>query len=155
MNDRPRTTLELVPFFCRLALGGLFIFAGIAKLQSLQLFVFSVNAFKILPEHLVIPVAFAIPWTEVLAGLLLVLGLWSRSAALLAGAMLLGFVLGIASVMARGMDVKCSCFGKFEWPCTGNVGWCQILRNSAMIALALPVLIRGSGPCALTPEPRR
>jgi uncharacterized membrane protein YphA (DoxX/SURF4 family) len=83
---------------------------------------------------------------------MLVLGLWARGAAGVIVAMLLAFIAGVISVILRGIDTKCSCFGDIEWPCTGGVGWCQVVRNMIMIGLALPVFIWGPGPLALDRE---
>ncbi|MFO0832167.1 MAG: MauE/DoxX family redox-associated membrane protein [Phycisphaerales bacterium] len=132
----------------RLLLGGLFVLAGSLKLQDPQAFLFAIKGFKILPPHLAYTMAFVIPSVEIVAGTMLVLGLWSRAAALVLAALLVSFILGILNVLAHGYDTKCSCFGKVEWPCTGGVGWCQIIRNLAMMALALPIFLWDAGACS-------
>jgi uncharacterized membrane protein YphA (DoxX/SURF4 family) len=93
--------------------------------------------------------AYVIPWTEIIAGTCLVLGLWARASAGVITAMLTAFIAGVVSVILRGIDTKCSCFGELEWPCTGGVGWCQVIRNCVMIALAIPVFIWGAGSLAV------
>ncbi len=142
---------------CRLLLGGLFVFAGTLKLMSPQLFADAIGGFKIFTghrEHFIPFLAYAIPWTEVVAGFLLIIGAWSRAAALILSLMLLGFIAGILGVIFRGLDTKCSCFGKIEWPCNvlqpdGGIGWCQVVRNVLMIAMAVPILKWGPGPLAV------
>ena len=86
-----------------------------------------------------------LPWIELIAGGMLILGLWGRAACLVLVGLLVVFIAGIANVPMHGYDTKCSCFGKVEWPCTGGVGWCQITRNLVMIAMGMPVLLWGSG----------
>jgi uncharacterized membrane protein YphA (DoxX/SURF4 family) len=93
--------------------------------------------------------AYVIPWTEVIAGTLLVLGLWARASATVIVSMLVAFIGGVLSVIARDIDAKCSCFGSIEWPCTGGVGWCQVIRNVVMIAMAVPILRWGAGSVAV------
>jgi putative oxidoreductase len=144
----PRTHGWL-PLVTRILLGGLFVFAGSIKLQSPQLFAFAIGAFKILPDHLIALSAFVVPWTEIIAGLCLITGFWGRAAALVIGGMLVVFLAGILSVIVRGLDVKCTCFGKFEVPCVGPVGWCHVARNSVMLAMAVLVIWKGSGSLAL------
>jgi uncharacterized membrane protein YphA (DoxX/SURF4 family) len=138
---------------CRIALGGLFIFAGTMKLMKPQGFADSIMGFKMLnPDtqgHLIITMAYVIPWTEVIAGTLLVLGLWARASATVIVSMLVAFIGGVLSVIARDIDAKCSCFGSIEWPCTGGVGWCQVIRNVVMIAMAVPILRWGAGSVAV------
>jgi uncharacterized membrane protein YphA (DoxX/SURF4 family) len=99
--------------------------------------------------HLIITMAYVIPWTEVIAGTLLVLGLWARASATVIVSMLVAFIGGVLSVIARDIDAKCSCFGSIEWPCTGGVGWCQVIRNVVMIAMAVPILRWGAGSLAV------
>jgi uncharacterized membrane protein YphA (DoxX/SURF4 family) len=143
-------------FPARVLLGGLFVFAGVMKLTSPQLFVQAIAAFKLnIPDHLLILLTFVVPWTEILAGTALALGLWARSSALLIALMLLGFIGGIASVLIRKMDVHCSCFGSFEIPCTGPVGPCHLIRNTVLLALAGIVLAWGPGPLAIDRESAR
>lgn len=55
--------------------------------------------------------AVTLPWIELLAGLLLILGVWRREAALLCGLLLLSFVLAVGSTLWRGIDIQnCGCF---------------------------------------------
>jgi putative oxidoreductase len=139
-------------FVVRVLLGALFIFAGVMKLRDIQHFVQAVGAFKIIPEgaeHLQVLTAFVVPWIEILAGLMLVLGWWTRAAALTISLMLATFIVGIGSVIARDLDVKCTCFGKFEIPCDGPIGWCHIVRNSVLLVGTLLILVKGAGRLAL------
>lgn len=143
---------------CRLALGGLFIFAAYMKLKSPQSFAISVKAFDIFDastDHLTILTTFVVPWTEMVAGVLLVIGLWTRASALVLSAMLVVFIAGITSVLYRKMDVACGCFGKFEWPCRGNLGMCQIGRDLVMLAMGVVVVLKGPGPLAIDRQSNR
>jgi uncharacterized membrane protein YphA (DoxX/SURF4 family) len=55
--------------------------------------------------------AVTLPWIELLAGLLLLLGVWRREAALLCALMLLAFILAVGSALWRGIDLQnCGCF---------------------------------------------
>jgi uncharacterized membrane protein YphA (DoxX/SURF4 family) len=131
---------------CRLVLGGLFLLAAGLKLSDPQAFAGAVKAFRIVPLDTVPYVTFAIPWSETVFGLALVLGFWSRSAALGLGILLLGFITGMGVVLARGEVVECGCFGKFFG---SRVGPESILRNVVFLALAAPVALRGGGALSL------
>jgi uncharacterized membrane protein YphA (DoxX/SURF4 family) len=144
--------IGLLATLVRVVLGGLFIFAAVIKLRNPQLFVQGVMAFKILPDHLAHLAAFVVPWMELLAGIALVLGLWARAGAVLLGAMLLAFIGGMISVIARDMDVTCSCFGKFEIPCSGAIGACHLARNSVLFAMAAFIALVGPGSLAIDRE---
>jgi uncharacterized membrane protein YphA (DoxX/SURF4 family) len=146
----------------RLVLGGLFLFAASVKLSDPQGFFDSVHAFR-LPAyftqnlglnlgdvaHLERLATFVVPWLELLAGLALVFGYATRGAALVLSALLLFFLFGIYTVLARKMDVTCGCFGKFEIPCRGAIGWCHVGRNSVLLVFGLMVLFGGPGRFAL------
>ena len=78
---------------------------------------------------------FVLPWMELIAGVLLLAGVWTcrrrghRR-------MLVAFIFGIISVIYREMDVSCGCFGKYEIPCKGSLGVCHLIRNSVLLAMA-------------------
>ncbi|HYE62235.1 MAG TPA: DoxX family protein [Phycisphaerales bacterium] len=148
---------------CRVVLGGLFIVAGVMKLRDPQGFAEAIAAFKLIPEradYLTVFTAFAMPWIELLAGAFLVIGLWARASALLIGALLVAFIVMIASVLIRikmgvQLSVSCTCFGELEWPCGETLGMCQIWRDVVLLAMAVPVLVWGPGPLAIDRESTR
>jgi uncharacterized membrane protein YphA (DoxX/SURF4 family) len=159
MNDKPPAApIGWLVLLTRIVLGGLFVFAACMKLASPQAFAISVKAFDLIDrsaDHLTILTTFAVPWTEMIAGTVLILGLWARAAAFVLSALLLIFIVGIASVLYRHMDVACGCLGKFEWPCRGNLGFCQIGRDVVMLAMGLLVILKGPGPLAIDRESKR
>lgn len=154
MTRAPSPAASVGLLALRVALGALFVFAAYVKLRDPQLFAFSVAAFKILPDSLAALATFAIPWTEAVAGVALVLGVWARATSVLLMALLGAFIAGIVSVLARGMNVHCGCFGKFEIPCTGPVGLCHVARNVVLFGLAGTVAWAGPGIAALLPDRR-
>ncbi|MCC6951373.1 MAG: DoxX family membrane protein, partial [Phycisphaerales bacterium] len=86
MNERP-TAIGWLVFPLRLILGGLFMLAGYLKLSAVPVFAGAILGFKMdLPDHIVIGSAFVVPWVEIIAGAMLVLGFWTRAAAALIGA---------------------------------------------------------------------
>lgn len=129
----------------RLALAAVFGLAGVVKLSDPQAFAFSVKAFKILPDHLATLAVFVFPWLEVLCAALLVLGVWTRSAALVSALQLAAFIGAIASVLARGLSVECGCFGKYDLFCSGPLGMCNIAQNAGFLAVALVLVVFGGG----------
>lgn len=155
--------LLIVPL--RVALGGLFCIAAVSKLQEPQTFAEAIKAFKVVDHialgHLIATAAFVIPWVELIAGAALVLGLWSRAAALTIALALAAFIAGLVSVIARGIDASCSCFGNLNLFCLSAVGACQVIRNSVMLLPAVYLVWRGGGRIALdalidrSPDPDR
>ncbi len=162
--------LSVVAPLVRIALGGLLIFSGWMKLGiydfaflkdlapgffplrvlSPQDFAFSINGFKMgLPDELTRFLAYTIPWGEMFIGLAIFAGLWARSACWLAILMLASFTAGIISVITRGLDVNCPCFGAIKLFCSGAIGPCHVVRNSGFMAAAAFILWVGSGPLSV------
>lgn len=133
----------------RVATAGLFAWAAYEKLKSPRNFYFNIKGFEVFrggAVRLIEPLAFMVPWTELVCAAALLLGLWARSAAIVLGAMLLAFIGAIASVLIRGLHVECGCFGDFAALCPpGAVGWCNIGQNAMLFAIALPVMLWGPG----------
>lgn len=139
----------------RVLLGAIFVLAGYLKIEDPQAFAFAIKGFKILPDHLIVSAAFVLPCIEILAGVLLIVGLWARSAAIVIFLMLLAFTAGQFSVIQRGLDVKCTCFGNLEWPCSGAIGTCHLVRNSVLMLMAIVAATLGPGPLAIDRHPQR
>ncbi len=95
----------------RLVLAGVFLWAGTAKIGDLAASVRAVRAFELLPEALARPVGYGLPVVEIAIGVLLLLGLLTRYAAVTAFLLMAAFVVGIAAAWARGLSIDCGCFG--------------------------------------------
>lgn len=80
------------PFFVRVTLGAYFVLAGFAKLEDLPSFIAEVQGFNMLPSHLATLFAILLPYLEIIAGALLVLGMWTTLAAMITSMLLAAFV---------------------------------------------------------------
>jgi uncharacterized membrane protein YphA (DoxX/SURF4 family) len=128
----------------RLLAGGALALAGVLKAtRDPKVFALSVDAFGILPAGLVPAVAHFLPWFEILVGMALVLGWWSRQAALLVAGTYLVFTVAVAGVVVQGRSIDCGCFaGLFG---SGAVGWQTVGRNAVFLAASAVVLVMGGG----------
>jgi uncharacterized membrane protein YphA (DoxX/SURF4 family) len=127
-------------------LGGFFVYASLDKIWSPAAFARIVYQWQVVgpvPSNLV---AVTLPWVELLAGLLLLLGVWRREAALVVALLLVVFLAAAGSVMARGIDVEnCGCVSVATaepgsaWPpaWTKGVGWFLVTRNLVLLGVAL------------------
>jgi uncharacterized membrane protein YphA (DoxX/SURF4 family) len=152
-----------VHLLLRLALGGFFVFASLDKIASPATFARIVYQWQVIgpvPSNLV---AVTLPWVELVAGLLLVAGVWKRESALVIALMLVVFIVAAGSVMARGIDVaNCGCVSLAKtgaasaWPpaWTKGVGWFLVCRNVVLLAAAL-VLAFPTPSLRLSPAPDR
>jgi uncharacterized membrane protein YphA (DoxX/SURF4 family) len=108
MAGRAHEWLGLV---ARLVSGGVWIVAGALKVTDPAGSTAAVRGYELLPGSLVEPVGLALPAVELVVGLALVAGVFTRGAALISAVLFLAFIIGIASVWARGIEIDCGCFG--------------------------------------------
>jgi uncharacterized membrane protein YphA (DoxX/SURF4 family) len=111
-TDKVKNLLSsaLMQFLFRLVLGGIFIYASLDKIAHPLEFAKTIENYKVLPDFLITLPALILPWLELLAGFLLISGLWTRSAAWLLSLLLLAFILALGVNAFRGIDVSCGCF---------------------------------------------
>lgn len=100
-----------VGLVARLILGGVFLVAGALKVTTPEAMAKATQAYQLLPHDLAAYVGYALPTIEIILGLLLVLGLFTRTAAVLTSLLVLAFIIGIAQAWARGLTIDCGCFG--------------------------------------------
>ena len=95
----------------RLVVGCVWILAGGLKLTHVAESIDAVRAYRILSPQVAEWVGTGLPAIELVVGLALVLGVMTRGAAVVSVLLLAVFVVGIASVWARGIRIDCGCFG--------------------------------------------
>jgi uncharacterized membrane protein YphA (DoxX/SURF4 family) len=98
----------------RLALGGVFLYAGILKAANPQAFADSIATFKMLPPQLVNIVALGLPPFEILLGLMLLSGWKVRPPSLAVAGLAIVFGIALGQALFRGLAVYCGCFGSGE-----------------------------------------
>jgi putative oxidoreductase len=126
--------MKLLARAARFLLGATFLWASVTKVPDMAAFAESVANYRIVPPALVPVVAAAVVGVEIAAGVALILNVWARAAALLLAALLAVFTVGLASALARGIDLACGCFGG-----TDAATWWTVLRDVALLAWALGV----------------
>ncbi|MCA9303458.1 MAG: DoxX family membrane protein [Phycisphaerales bacterium] len=143
----------LLQFPLRVGLGGVFCLAAWTKMGDIQSFAEAIKGFKVLDakthEHLIINAAFTMPWVEMIAGVLLVLGMWTRASAAVVALMLVVFMAALLHVIFNDVPADCSCFGDLSVVCPSTVGWCQVIRDVVLLAPAVYLIWRGGGKLGL------
>jgi putative oxidoreductase len=102
---------SFLTFIVRIVLGGLFLISGIAKVLDPIRFLFTLRDFRLFPGIIEPWLALFLPWFEVVLGLFMVLGLFLRTCSLLLGILNVTFMAAILSVIVRGIEIDCGCFG--------------------------------------------
>jgi uncharacterized membrane protein YphA (DoxX/SURF4 family) len=115
------------------------------KIVDPAAFALDIATYQILPIELVNLMAIVLPWLELTAALMLLVGFRARAASLLMTGMMLMFTLAVSLALARGLDMSCGCFasqGINEDP----VSWRTILRDATWLALSVYVLLFDHAP---------
>ena len=125
---------DIVGLLARLAVGGVFIYAGLIKaLAPAEEFGYAIESYKILNAQLSLWAAYTAPWLELYAGLLLAAGVFTRLSAAFSGAMLLFFEAMLGQAWLRGLPItSCGCFGSGY----GNSLAYEFTQNLVFLALA-------------------
>lgn len=140
----PRVQLAL-----RLLLGAVFVYASLDKIAHPAGFAKAVYQWQVGGPVASNLVAVTLPWVELVAGALLILGAWRREAALVIALMLVVFLVAAGSVLARGIDVEnCGCVSVSEsavpsaWPPAWmrGVGWYLVVRNLVLLGAAIAIV---------------
>jgi putative oxidoreductase len=138
----------------RIALGGAFCYAAWMKLNDVQSFAEAIKGFKVVNvdthEHLIVIGAYTMPWVEMIAGVLLALGLFTRAASATIALLLIAFMAALMHVIFDdSISADCSCFGDVKLVCGSSVGWCQVIRDLVMLVPCVYLIWRGGGHLSL------
>jgi uncharacterized membrane protein YphA (DoxX/SURF4 family) len=141
--------VKVVDLILRIIMGGIFIASAIAKIGNVQVshahgihfsavpdlatFAQAVVNYHVPPRALANLVAITLPWIELLAGGLLLCGIWKRASALVITASMVVFLAAIGWALAHGYDIRCGCFGTVD---ARKVGAIALLEDAAMLAMA-------------------
>lgn len=130
MSPRVRAAAILL---ARLGLGGLLIFAGLAKARAPGAFATEIANYQLAPA-LAPWLAATLPAIELVVGLALMAAprAWRQAAALGAATLLIAFTVAVGSAYFRGINIDCGCFGTGGGPIT----LLTLLRNLFLLGTA-------------------
>ena len=114
-------------------LGAVFIVSGVTKMIAIQQW--RAQAADLGVSGLVVA---GLPYAELGIGALLVAQIARRPVAIVAGVVLVAFTTLLAVRLSQGRRPPCACFGGLS---SKPIGWTNIARNTAFIALAALVAL--------------
>jgi len=154
MQSSPFNFRRLVIWIGRLVVGGIFIYAGYAKIflpnfipsplfalkfsiaTNLSNFAMQVESYKLLSPGGVSFVAHTLPFAEIILGLLVLIGWHLRIWASMITLIMLGFLTVVTRAYLLHMEINCGCFATPE-PLNGYT----VLRDSALAALCIAMTV--------------
>jgi uncharacterized membrane protein YphA (DoxX/SURF4 family) len=119
----------------RVYVGGVFIAASIYKIIYPAEFAETLASYQLAPFWAVHLLALIMPWIELICGVLLLLGLRTKAAALIVAALLTLFCVAILAALLREIPIGCGCFSSVEEP----LGWGTLLRDLIWLAMTLQI----------------
>jgi uncharacterized membrane protein YphA (DoxX/SURF4 family) len=141
---------DVLGLLARFGLAAIWFISGIAKAVDPRTTLVAVRAYQLFPDFVAELLAAVLPYFEIALGLLLLLGLATRLAAVLSAVLLVAFIAGVISAAARGLSIDCGCFGG-----GGDVGsdqtayTAEILRDLGFLLLAGYLVGRPSTPLSV------
>lgn len=154
MQSSPLNVRRAIIWIGRLVLGGIFIYAGYSKAflpntnfwpyfvlkfslsMNIANFATQVEAFKMLPAWGVQFVAHTLPFTEIVVGVLVVIGWRLRIWASLLTILMLGFFSAVFHAYLLHMNINCGCFATPE-----PIDLKKVLEDAALSGLAMLMTI--------------
>ncbi len=134
MKSLPAFRDKLLPIALRWILGGVFIVAGVPKILQPGEFAVAISNYRLLPHEWINLVAITLPWIEVIAGLMLIVGAWVRASAVVVLGMMVMFVTVIAYALARGLNIECGCFGTVAGR---KIGLMSLATDAALLGMSV------------------
>ena len=134
---------DIVGTVARLGLAAVFLVSGVLKAIDPDATYVAVRAYDLLPKLAVALVAGALPWLEIVIGLLLLVGIATRAVAVASAVLLLGFMVGVTQAWARGLSIDCGCFGGGGAVDPGQTTYGrELLRDAGFLLLAGWLVVR-------------
>ncbi|HEY1974936.1 MAG TPA: MauE/DoxX family redox-associated membrane protein [Candidatus Baltobacteraceae bacterium] len=133
--------MKAAVFVVRILVGGLLLATGILKVGHPAELAAAIAGFRLLGAGAIGPMALALPYVELLLGIYLIVGLFTRIVAIVCAAQFAVYAAAIGSAVVRHIPAACGCFGPgdaavADWP---HVAFDLVLAfASAFIAYAAP-----------------
>jgi uncharacterized membrane protein YphA (DoxX/SURF4 family) len=135
--------IDVITLVARIALGVVFVYASWFKIVDPYEFAINIATYQILPDPYVNVLAITLPWLELVTGILLVAGAFSREASLTVAGMLVMFIVAILIAMSKDLKISCGCFASEA--AAADIGWPKVIEDAVMLAVAGWVVAWGAG----------
>lgn len=126
---------QLALLLLRVGLGLFFLVVGLIKVRDLNAFTEDVFNYQILFPPYDGYAAYLVAWLEVIAGLVVIIGLRGLLGGLtLIAGMFTTFIIALSIAAAKGLNINCGCFGSSDEPTNFPL---HIGMNAALLLLTL------------------
>ncbi|MFH1152241.1 MAG: MauE/DoxX family redox-associated membrane protein [Pseudomonadota bacterium] len=117
----------------KLVLGLTFIGASYHKLLLPAEFAKIIYGYYLFPEPTINLLAIVVPYLELISGLALITGIYSRPGLIIINGFLIGFIIAISINILRGHQFDCGCFSFSEPDHVSSAVW-LLIRDIGLLA---------------------
>jgi hypothetical protein len=121
--------------FVRIVLGGLFVYSSMDKLANMADFARVIHYYRILPVGFENILAIFLPWLELITGLFLLVGRFTKGASLIYSVFLCIFIIALSQALIRGLDISCGCFS--VKPSSTSEVWLRIIEDIVILYFSI------------------
>ncbi len=132
-NQLRARALAAACWLARLIVAGVFVAAAVPKIEDPDLFAIDIASYEFFPYWSWNLIAVVVPAMELVGAASIVSGWKRRAGAIMLGLLDLGFIFLLVSVIVRGIEVGCGCFGHGAQG-ADTVGWWDVWRDVALMA---------------------
>lgn len=129
---------EYVLLICRMIVGLMFIVVGVGKIANPEEFAKEIANYQILPYLFVNITAIIVPWIELFAGILLLLGVQTKSSSIVIAVMTVVFTIAVIIAIAKGLNIECGCYSNIA---SQQVGLPKVLENIGLLILTFIIIL--------------
>jgi len=133
---------RLMGLVARLLLGSIFIYASYHKIIAPDEFAKIVYGYDLFPSETINLIAIIIPFVELISGMALIIGIYTRPAAIILIGMLTAFVIAISINIIRGHEFDCGCFSS-DTSQAVNSAWQTLGRDMIFMMLGIYIFAYG------------
>jgi putative oxidoreductase len=120
-------------------LGLIFVVAALPKIADPPSFAHMIYNYRLVPGGFLNISALVMPWLELIVGVALIAGVWTRPARWIITGLLLTFIIAISINLARNNAIDCGCFNVADAGKTHEEQirdmWIVILRDCGMLLM--------------------
>ncbi len=125
-----KTLISYAIAIVRLYIALVFILSGLDKINDLAAFSDAIENYKLLPLELVNIFAIIIPWVEVVAGAILLFGIFIKENSVIIFSLLAVFTLAVLLAVVQGLNIDCGCQGTSQGQ---QVGIQKLMENTILL----------------------
>ena len=136
----------MITTIARVVLGAILLISGAAKVGQPAALAASIASFHLLSPSVIVAISIILPYFEMLVGLYLVIGLFTRIASIVATLQFMIYGAAIAAAILRKLPADCGCFGPNDH---AVADWPHVAFDLALAAIALIIALSGPSPLSL------